>query len=213
MEGGEYMNPTLDYVIKKFNIDTNQPSLINISFSRYGMIDIFRELNFITGAEIGTEHGTYAEKLCRANPNLKLYCIDPWTSLPYYEGSKKQEEVDTFYEAAKGRLASYNCEILKMTSMEAVKRFKPNSLDFVFIDGNHHFEFVVNDVIHWSRRVRPGGIVYGHDYSDQFHVREAVNAFMAASKIKPWFILHKSGLIDSWMYVRQETDQIHYDNA
>lgn len=205
------MNQALEYFLKKYNIDASQPSPIAVRLSRWGMAGLFQELNFTTGAEIGTEHGSYAEKLCRANPQLKLYCVDPYLAIPYYEGYKEQEEVNTFYEAAKVKLSGHNCEILKMTSMEAVKKFEPNSLDFVFIDGNHHFEFVVNDIIHWSRIVKPGGIVYGHDYSDQFHVREAVNAFMGASKIAPWFILHRGGkLIDSWMYVRQEGDGIFY---
>ncbi len=204
------MNTTLESICNKFAIDLNQPSPIVISFSRWSMPSLLEELNLNIGAEIGTEHGSYAEKLCQANPKIKLYCIDPWSALPYYEGYKEQQEVNSFYETAKRKLAPFNCEILKMTSMEAVKRFKANSLDFVFIDGNHHFEFVVNDIIYWSRIVRPGGIVYGHDYSDQFHVREAVNAYMAAHKIKPWFILHKKGLIDSWMYIRQEEDVIFY---
>lgn len=205
------MVSTLEYILKKFNLDYSQASPIMISFSRWEMPKLLQELQFTTGAEIGTEHGSYAEKLCQANPNLKLYCVDPWTAISYYEGYKDQDKVNGFYEVAKSKLAKYNCELLKMTSMEAVKRFEPNCLDFVFIDGNHHFEFVVNDIIYWSRIVKPGGIVYGHDYSDQFHVREAVNAFMNAHKIKPWFILHRGGrLIDSWMYVRQEGDGIFY---
>jgi len=209
MEGGEKVNSTLEYFIKKFDIDTNQPNSITLGLSRYGIVEIFRELDFKTGAEIGTEHGIYAEIICKANPQLKLYCVDPWTAKPYYQGQKDQDEVDSFFETAKSRLASYNCDLFKMTSMEAVKRFEPNSLDFVFIDGDHHFEYVVNDIIHWSRIVKPGGIVYGHDYNDKYQVREAVNAYMDVSKINPWFILHKRGRItDCWMYVRQKTDTI-----
>lgn len=207
------MNQTLEYIIKKFNVDTTQPSPININVSRWSFIDCLRELDFKIGAEVGTEHGAYAQKLCAGNPQLtKLSCVDPYMAIPYYGGYKEQNEVNTFYEEAKRRLSGYPAaEIMKMTSMEAVKQFEPKSLDFVFIDGNHHFEYVVNDIIHWTRVVRPGGIVYGHDYSDQFHVREAVQAFMQVSKIKPWFIMHRGGkLIDSWMFVRSEEDAIFY---
>lgn len=205
------MNQTLEYFVNKFGVDVNQPSPINLNLSRYGMIECLKELNFKVGAEVGTEHGRYAEMLCNSIPDLKLYCIDPYMNIPYYEGYKEQTEVDTFYEAAKAKLSKYNAEIMKMTSMEAVKKFEPNSLDFVFIDGNHHFEFVVNDIIHWSRVIKPGGVVYGHDYSDQFHVKQAVNAFVSVAEIKPWFILHRGGkLIDSWMYVRQDEDKVNY---
>ena len=172
------------------------------------MIDFIREVGFTSGAEIGTEHGSYAERMCKANPQLHLHCIDPYLALPYYDGYKEQKEVDSFYEIAKNKLAKYNCTIIKKSSMEAVKEFSPNSLDFVFIDGNHYFEFVINDMIYWSRVVKPGGIVYGHDYSDQFDVKDAVQVYMKVYGIDTWFILNKRGLIDSWLFIRTESDKI-----
>jgi SAM-dependent methyltransferase len=207
------VNSTLEYFSKKQNIDLSQSSPIIIRYSRYNIPELFKELNFTSGAEIGTEHGRYAERLCNVIPNLKLYCIDPYLVYPYYDGQKEQKEVNKFYEEAERRLAPFNHEILKMTSMEAVKNFEPNSLDFVFVDGNHFFEYVVNDIIHWSRIVKPGGIIYGHDYSlTDFHVKQAVDAFMDASKINPWFIMRSrsSRIIDCWMYIRQEEDWINY---
>lgn len=202
------MNETLKYFIDTLGIDITQPSPIVIRYSRFKIVDMFRELNFTSGAEIGTEHGRYAERLCRANPQLRLFCVDPYTALPYYQGYETQEKINSYYEDAISRLDKYNCEILKMTSMDAVKRFEPNELDFVFIDGDHRFEYVVNDIIYWSRIVRPGGIVYGHDYTDQFQVKQAVNAYVDAYKISPLFIFQKRGLVDSWMFVRHEDDQI-----
>jgi hypothetical protein len=203
------VNSTLKYFQEKWGVDLSQPSPLGVRYSRYRILDSIRELDFKVGAEIGTEHGTYARKICGANPQLKLYCVDPYMVYPYYGTDKEQDEVNTFYEAAVNNLAPYDAEILKMTSMEAVKQFEDNSLDFVFIDGNHHFEWVVNDVIYWSRKVKPGGIVYGHDYSDAFHVKQAVNAYMSAYKVNPWFIMHTGGkIIDCWMFVRQEEDQI-----
>jgi len=204
------MNSTLELFANKFGIELGQKLPIVIQhYSRYKIVDLFRELNFTEGVEIGTEHGRYAQKICEANPQLHLNCVDPYTVFPYYLGDKEQEEVETFYQAAVSRLAPYDATIMRTTSMEAVKQFSDNSLDFVFIDGNHHFEWVVNDAIYWSRKVKPGGIVYGHDYSDQFHVKQAVNAYMDAYKINPWFLLHTGGkIIDCWMYIRQEEDQI-----
>jgi hypothetical protein len=202
------VNKTLEHIVSKFEIDLSQPSPVSIRFSRFGMVDIFRELDFKVGAEIGTEHGEYAKKICRANPQLFLNCVDCYKALPYYKGYETQEKIDSYYESAVKNLSPYQHKIWKTTSMEAVKNFEDNSLDFVFIDGNHYFEFVVNDAIYWSRKVKPNGIVYGHDYSDQFHVKQAINAYMDAYKIKHWFVLQKKGLVDSWMFVREEEDQI-----
>jgi hypothetical protein len=203
------MNSTLDYIVKKFEIDLTKQLPIEIKYSRYSMSDLFHELDFKVGAEIGTEHGRYAEKLIAGNPQMKLFCVDPYMVYPYYNNMKEQEEVETFYEAAKNRLSKYNTEILRMTSMEAVKQFEDNSLDFVFIDGDHYFEFIVNDMIYWSRKVRPSGIVYGHDYWGNFDVEIVAKAYMQSHKINPWFLLHRGGkLIPCWMYVRQEEDNI-----
>ena len=198
------MNSNQDYFIKKLEIDVNQPSPIMLRYSRYHILDLFRELDFKVGAEIGTEHGIYAEKLCSKNSQLKLFCIDPWIASTYYHEETKQEVMDGLYQEAKNRLSKYNCEILKMTSMEAVKLFKLNSLDFVFIDGNHNFEFVKDDISSWSKIVRPGGVVYGHDYWGNNDVKQAVDGFMETSKIKPWFKLHRGGyMIPCWMYFRE----------
>lgn len=203
------MNNTLDYFLKRFNIDPSQPSPISVHFSRFSMVNVLNELGFTIGAEIGTESGYYATRLCQGIPNLKLYCIDAYEVVPYYKDYETQEQVNEHYEHAKNRLSNYKVEFIKKYSMEAVKQFEPNSLDFVFIDANHYFEWIVNDVIYWSRIVRPGGIVFGHDYGDQFHVKWAVDAYMGAYQINPWFVLQKKGFVDNWLYIRQEEDKIY----
>ena len=48
--------------------------------------------------------------------------------------------------------------------MNAVKRIPDGSLDFVYIDSNHSYDYVMEDLINWSRKVRKGGIVSGDDY-------------------------------------------------
>jgi predicted O-methyltransferase YrrM len=59
---------------------------------------------------------------------------------------------------------------MRKMSMEAVEEFEKESLDFVFIDSNHSFDYVMEDLIEWSKRVRKGGIISGDDY---FHFRKA----------------------------------------
>jgi hypothetical protein len=79
--------------------------------------------------------------------------------------------------------------------MDALEGFPDNSLDFVFIDGNHSFPYVAEDIFYWEKKVRPGGIVSGHDYLDVprkdcvIQVREVVDAYTEAFKIKKWFIV------------------------
>lgn len=49
-------------------------------------------------------------------------------------------------------------------------------VDFVFIDGNHKYDFVLDDIVDYWPKIRPGGFISGHDYNHE-EVRKAVNDF------------------------------------
>ena len=137
--------------------------------SRVDLAKYFAELNFNVGAEIGVLGGVYAEILCKANPNLKLYGIDSWET-----GHHKQK-----YKKAAGRLKNYNVELIKKTSLDAVKDFPNMSLDFVYIDASHQFDDIMRDIIEWSLKVKKGGIVSGHDYiHNRMGVATAVDSYV-----------------------------------
>lgn len=204
------MNSTLEYIKNKYHLsyDVEMPIRLSPFHRNHQLVDLFRELNFKKGAEVGTGAGKFAEILCRDIPNLKLYCIDPWISYDEYPETwaRDQNTMDATHEEARSRLQKYNCDIIRKTSLEAAKKFEPDSLDFVFIDGNHDFEYVVNDIISWMKIVRPGGILSGHDFTKdivkgvQFGIPFAVEAYTQAYHIKPWFVLHHRGTVDCWMW-------------
>ena len=109
---------------------------------------------------------------------------------------------DGNYELASARLADYNATLVKAFSMDAVRDVLPESLDFVYIDGNHSFDWVMQDIIEWSKRVRPGGIVSGHDY---YHfgwagIVEAVDVYIKAHTITEWFVTVERE--PSWFWVK-----------
>lgn len=172
---------------------------------KVGLIDMFKDLGFKVGVEVGTDHGGYARDICSRFPEVKLYTIDPWTAYTEGDEVKSQAEVDQIYEEAKALLAPFpNCEIIRKTSMEAVKDFAPESIDFVFIDGNHEYEYVLEDITEWSKIVRSGGIVCGHDYkidpSRKYGVVEAVNEYAGQHGIYDLTILRKGSYVDCWMW-------------
>ena len=53
---------------------------------------------------------------------------------------------------------------IKLTSLEAVKLFEDNSLEFVFIDGDHSYEAVKADILAWLPKVKEGGVISGDDW-------------------------------------------------
>ena len=98
--------------------------------------------------------------------------------------------------------------------MKAIKDFEDNSLDFVYIDGNHDFVHFTNDMYWWSKKVRVGGIVSGHDYmyyplKNFNHVKYALTAYIRSYATFPLFIVgadNPPGLIRdrvrSWFLVK-----------
>lgn len=193
---------TLSFIKNRFALDLSQKSPFILPIDKYkGLCGLFNELKFKTGAEIGVRKGMFSKWLALKVKGLKLYCVDPYTSYDGYSEYKDQKELNSIEEEAHKRLGNLNCEFINKFSMDAVKDFEDNSLDFVYIDANHAFEYVVNDINEWQKKVRPGGIVAGHDYSDYlFEVKAAVDGWMRAKKINPWFITNDKHT--SWFYVK-----------
>jgi hypothetical protein len=194
---------TQEYILKKYNINPKGQSCIEIpNTGRNNLAELFSELNFREGAEIGVSSGHYSEILCKANPKLLLYSIDPWEISAYGPGVipsevgivENQESFEAEYQEAKKRLAHYNCRIIRETSVMAAKDFTDNSLDFVYIDANHDFVNATIDIDTWKKKVRPGGILAGHDYvlapyEKRSHVKYVVDAYFQCYKMIPYFIL------------------------
>jgi len=163
--------------------------------NRTDLADMFSELGFKRGAEIGVRRGDYSETLCIHVSSLeKLYSIDPWdivykdpTSHSY--GIKRQNR---YYEIAKKKLSKYPvCEIIRNTSLEAARDIEYESLDFVYIDGAHTFDYVMVDLIEWAKRVRKEGIISGDDYKQHRYgnVITPVNTYVQAHNIETLNIL------------------------
>lgn len=167
----------------------------------------FKERGYKVGAEIGVYEGEFTEKICRVG--LKMYAIDPWNDrAPHLVNNRKYDKADDTYKNAKKRLAKYNCELIKKASMEAVKDFADESLDFVYIDGDHSFRAVAEDLTEWSRKVKKGGVIAGHDYyvskdpsrEDSVHVKPVVDAFVCTFGIDNFWVLGErfSSNRDKW---------------
>lgn len=185
-------------------------------YGRGNLAELFNELGFKNGAEIGVEEGTYSEMLCKAIPELRLLCVDAWKAYKGYKDHTDQKKLDGFCATATERLAHYDVTIVRKYSMDAVKDVPDGSLDFVYIDANHTFEACTNDIAEWSKKVRTGGIVSGHDYHRymkhrQIHVVDVVHGYTHAWQIYPWFVTGAKEKVDgkirdtvrSWFWVKQ----------
>lgn len=223
------MNTTLEFLQKKFNVDVTQPIVRLTQVNRTMLTQVFHELGFTIGAEVGVAEAVYSKIFLDNNPGLTLHLIDLWEPYP---GFYEDKNLPQMYVDAKEKLKGYKAVFHKDLSMNAVKEFADNSLDFVFIDAAHDFKNVADDLCEWSKKVRPGGIVFGHDY--KFHgeyiqhyrnhppkVRHAIDvkivadAYREAKRIRPWFEIY-SEIRDPnfgrdnpcFMFVRQDSDKL-----
>ena len=205
---------TLDYILDKFNLKYDDRTSMPIEipdFGREQLARLFNDLGYKVGAEIGVHRGGYSEILCKNNPGLKLYGIDPYKA---YDQYNDQKQVDEYHEEARTKLAPYDYHFVEKFSSDAAADLADNSLDFVYIDGNHDYDNVTADITLWSEKVRPGGIISGHDYirfrSEQHGVVAAVTAYAQAHNIFPRFVLGLNAKIPgmirdnyrSWMWVK-----------
>ena len=163
----------------------NLPYCSGQRYDRFHLAELLGELQFNTGAEIGVRRGRYSRHLCHCNPKLKLFCVDPWNA---YEAKYTQKKQDEIYRQALEVLKGYSATIIRKDSIEALSDFKDKSLDFVYIDADHHFDFVCPDIINWSKKVRHGGIIAVHDfYGGEVGVQKAVEGYVHAHDIRPWY--------------------------
>jgi len=160
--------------------------------ARIELPEFFKEMGYKTGAEVGVYKGGFTERFCKEG--LKMFAVDPWTS---YYGDRDQSRQELIYKEAFERLAPYDCTIIRSSSMRAVRNFRPEQLDFVYLDGDHRFMQVAEDVVEWSKRVRKGGVVAGHDYFTSLpwarkfrcQVGVVVDAYTKAFGIDNWYLL------------------------
>ncbi len=197
----------------------NRPSPREIpGVGRDDLATLFANLGFTRGVEVGTERGEYAEILCKANPNLVLDCVDPYKAYKAYREHTSQLKLDALYDEATHRLRDYNVNFVRDFSANAHHRYDRESLDFVYLDGNHSLFHVIQDLYYWTPKVRRGGCISGHDMRRrnnrlkyQCHVVEAVYAYTQSYAIHPWFIVGakevvegvKRDAIRSFMWIKQ----------
>lgn len=171
--------------------------------SRNDLPEFFKELGFKTGVEIGVALGNNLEQYCKAG--LKMYGVDAWTNEPdgifinHSNVTHPCNTVEEVYDVAVKKLSKYsNCTLIRKRSFEALSDFPNNSLDFVYIDGNHMYGYTAMDLMAWTSKVKKGGVIAGHDYCKSNGriprtsrgVKYAVDGFVKTFDVDNWYILN-----------------------
>jgi uncharacterized Rossmann fold enzyme len=140
------------------------------------------------GVEVGVFRGGLSQRLLLNKPDLYLHMVDSWTTgnQQYiksgdYHANLSQQEQDGYFEDSV-RVTEFAADRRKvwcMSSVEAAEKFADESLDFVFLDADHSYEGCAEDIRAWRPKLKPDGILCGHDYDNKdypdFGVKQAVD--------------------------------------
>jgi predicted O-methyltransferase YrrM len=167
--------------------------------------DLCTERGIVKAIEIGTDTGVFAEKFLKRWPNgHTLWCVDPYEP---YEWKPWDRTPDIMMAAARLVPFGDQVHIVRRTSAQFNNGFDEKRLGFVYIDGDHEYEPVRQDIELWWPKLRPGGILAGHDL-DRFWkgVRQAVTEFFEPKGIDVYRIgLAKGEGTYSWYAFKPES--------
>jgi glycosyltransferase involved in cell wall biosynthesis len=214
--GNQESMETSRFIRERYKLNDVRKAPIKIgNMGRIQLYELFRDLKFKKGCEVGVMEGVNAKAMLKTIPGLELYLVDTWVD---YVGQRKKRGkglLENALKLTKERVNGYNTHILQMFSHEAAAKIPNHSLDFVYIDANHKFDYTMMDIIVWMPKVRIGGIVAGHDYYQNpkrgMEVKHAVDAYVRQHKIHPYYLTdrikkpkHRGDRTSSWFWVKEE---------
>lgn len=143
---------------------------------------LFTERRFNRGVEVGVQRGEFAHSILSRWPG-HLTLVDAWRHFPkdQYDDPANGSDLEHLQNMAATiqtlRPFRGRWDIVRGLSVEEAKGFADGHFDFVYLDANHSYQAVLDDLKAWVPKVREGGIFCGHDYLDRdwFQVRSAVN--------------------------------------
>lgn len=172
---------------------------MNVFLQREDLSNFINENSIV--CEIGVKNGLFFEHLVKNNPRLSI-AVDLWDfyTLPSQNDLNYNiEDIKKFEVEFRSKFK--NTIIHKMTSIEASKLFEDFTFDLVYLDADHTYESTKNDIHAWYPKVKSGGILAGHDYSDYyieatsttFGVIKAVDEFVEQNNLNDKFHVTKNG--------------------
>ena len=150
----------------------------------------------LLGVEVGVYRGDTSAGMLRAFPNLKLNMVDPYNMdiqdrmcRPRNQATQdaRMEEALEVTEFAADRRKMW-----RIPSMEALNIFSDGILDFVFVDANHEYEYVRDDM-GWWKKIKSGGLFLGDNYNGKIErwsnglswgVKRAVDEFAVVNDLE-----------------------------
>jgi len=152
----------------------------------------------LVGCEIGVNAGENALSILKELKIKKLYLIDPYQK--YIQKNAILDPTSTEKESLHRLSRFQNVEFIKQPSDKATKSII-EPLDFVYIDGNHAYKYVTNDILNYYPLVKQFGFIGGHDYTTYYpEVMQAVTDYVVSNRL----LDHFHDLYPDWLIVKSD---------
>ena len=179
-----YQHPILQPLIRRYKTPSIQPALDIIAVILSGREDL-------CVAEIGARYGESSAALIKLLPVGAYHIIDPYTAYPGYSNDgffrSLNRSGDWIMKSTQKYLNKLNSSVTFHRKMsndpELLETFGDLKFDLVFIDGNHDYKFVLDDLRNYWPRIAQGGVLVGDDYH-LVGVQGAVHDFVAEKNLK-----------------------------
>lgn len=143
-------------------------------------------------AEIGVWRGRYSRSILSVTKPKELHLIDPWIVQPefpsrWYGGTNNYftpARFDQIYQDVIQRFKDHpNVKVHRGKSADVLPTFPDHYFDWVYIDGNHYYEFVLQDLELCLQKIKPEGYITGDDWRwrpsrQEQPVKQAVTEFV-----------------------------------
>jgi hypothetical protein len=160
--------------------------------SRSGIVDFLNNHDLKVLCEVGVYIGEFTNQLLKSNAT-EVYAVDTWAISPLYQLWNTQADFDLMYQRMLERAEKdKRLKPIRGTSSWASTRFIDGFFDMVYLDADHTYAAVESDLRLWWDKVKPGGILCGHDYMkysityaggvSEFGVVEAVSSFVRSGR-------------------------------
>lgn len=167
----------IDAQIPKFDLKEAHMSDLKVLPNRMALLEKMPKNGIV--AELGVNKGDFSEEIWEITKPQKLHLVDAWGSERYHLGLRKVIE-----SKFQDQITSDKVVINQGLSTDMSLGFSDNYFDWIYIDTDHSYEVTKAELQAYKAKMKPGGIIAGHDYSQgnwkklrRYGVIEAVHEF------------------------------------
>ncbi len=119
--------------------------------------------------EVGVFKGNFSRRILEIIQPERLHLIDPWVhqDLPLWQGRTDENHLDFLRKVQRRfqpEIYSRRAIIHQGFSLDILPLFPDEYFDWVYLDGDHRFETVRAELDLCNRKVKPHGLILGHDF-------------------------------------------------